>query len=316
MKAITSQLNFNVIKLNNLFFHDIKSDGDGGAIYLYKNSASLNMDTAIFSHCRTEFSLQKTGGCIFFVSISGGFECSKACVADCSSYISSFLYSEIDEKEENKCNNSIKLSSYTRCPSDCRISFQGVCRFKRGLSYTDEMNSSLNKISDMNNFGIEYGNDYFGRYINFYNDTSSALFCLWDSKSQSILEYSSFIQCDRLTYEYNLIHYSNPNQQIGMTIQNCIFMGNEMALFEVNIKGMIYVVNCYIDEYSYNTNKLPPSTTNIFPIPNELLNIDWEHKNSCSPNLKDSHIFPIFKSIKSNVCMNMLFIILHYSNTS
>ena len=305
MESIKSRLNFDEVTLFDLFFHDIASNDDGASIYIDNPKISFIIESSIFNQCRIEFSLEKTSGCIFFVTKTGEFECFKVCANECSSYHCSFLCSSLDVETKNK--NCIKLSSYSHCPSDFSFSYESICRFIGGISFADELNSSSNKIQDIVDFGIEQSFDTFVKHSNFFNVTASALFCLWDIKTESKLEYSSFIQCNRLATTYDLIHYSTFD--ISLTVQYCIFLSNDITLFEVNRNGMIYILNCYIDEYSYNLNKSPPSTLNLFTPPEEYLNKDWFQKSSCHLNLLT--VLKNQQSFKHKIPNSMLFILLY-----
>ena len=270
----------NNIEVNNTYFYDLQSNENGAAIYVNYSNTNCLLSYNSFSYCSSPVSLQKQGGCIYFSSYTGKFQCDKLCAYHCSANTSSVLYSSL-EIDTTRNTNVISLFSYFQCPSKSSLTDMGSCRIYYGTSNAKDINSSQNYIRVHTDFGLHTAYDSYTKFSNFRNISANAIHNFWFSKTPPTLEYSSFISCSRPYILYGLIHYNTYNDDIPMYVKNCTFAYNEIVLFEVIHDSTMYVYDCFIDNYTYRSDKTSPSTSNIQTIPNNYLSSFKIIKTEC-----------------------------------
>ena len=100
------------------------------------------------------------------------------------------------------------------------------------------------------------------------------------------------------------------NDDIPMYVKNCTFAYNEIVLFEVIHDSTMYVYDCFIDNYTYRSDKTSPSTSNIQTIPNNYLSSFKIIKTECK--IYPTHPILIDNNSNSNdITKSMLFILLN-----
>ena len=271
--------------------------GDGGVIYVYGGSYSLNSSHLMFYNC----SCQDNGGAIHFYSQKSTIKmiCANRCTADYG-HFAFIKASQI---------NIVEYLSISYC-SKSLIGYRPLS-LGSGNQTCDHTNSSMNCAKIVSGFRTWAPSSFTSSFCTFSHNNVSNGICLEYDSNNGVMLFANIVHNNSPLGEGVIRVYGN-----GSFIKKyCIFNNNKNTLFYID-SGFLEVLHSYIDhsgQFSYLTS-VSTANNNSFSFRETYLNLFFyshycnseyplrtkdktpmiTHKETLSNTIKDTAMISLF----------------------
>jgi len=215
------------IDISNCFFSRSSSySGDGGVIYVYGGSYSMNINYSMFYNC-----IANNGGAILFLSINSYLRmiCANSCSCGASNhYHFAYLGASLD--------NHLEYLTVSKC-SHTKSGYESIW-IQSGNQRVNNTNSSMNLAYQTSGICIETNYQFSSSHCTFSNNNVIDGICIW-------IGYSGKLQ------SANIVHNDSPSRygvvRYGGTsrMYYCVLHSNENILFS-RYSGSLEIAHCFI----------------------------------------------------------------------
>ena len=218
----------------------------GGAIYIKNEYSEIFLETSIFKNCFAE----DCGGAIRFSLWDGIIICNKICGENCfclmmGQFISSSL------RNLNTIQNFSEINCY-KCSSNLNEGYYSITLKDSNINF-DYSNSTKNFV--LNSISGIYLDSFNSKNINFCNfflNKAKEFICIsFKGINNNLIKNLIFINNSQISNKLGLIFLSG---DCNLIIINSIFLNQENKLF-CNYLGELILLNCFINNFSYNSIK-------------------------------------------------------------
>ena len=232
------------VNLQNNVFEYLSSAQNGGAICINRDSTRLEVLFSVFLHCTVPHQYGCNGGAIYYNSKNQRFIGRKLCAEHCTGYMESFIFVSSDDNDE--IEGGLNQTCYQYCSDSSSPSYDRSVFINSGIYdgyYINATNDMSSNDIVIGFYGCKKSSSGFGMYV---NNTFSALFCFWLTKSEPLLKNSVYISNKMNSNILRLIHY-HAERESQLTVRECIFFKNDNYLFSIENAASISVINCTMD---------------------------------------------------------------------
>ena len=233
---------------NCIFSRTSIYSGDGGVIYVYGGSYSMNLNYSVFYKC----ACSNNGGAIYYYSSNSFLRmiCANRCYCGASSY---YLFAHLGASQMNHVEYlSVSYSS------DTAYGFFPIY-MSSGDQQVDNTNSSLNNVLAYSGIDVYSPSSFTSTHCTFSNNKVSDSICIYFYSTSGMISMSYA----------NIVHNNSPSMYGVILVEGvgsrklmyCIFYCNQNFLFCV-LTGSLEVSHSFIDHSSSSFSSRAVSITN------------------------------------------------------
>jgi len=244
-------------------------NGDGGVIYVYGGSYSMNINYSMFYNCVCS----SQGGAIYFYSTNSSLR--MICANRCSASWYHFAYLSASQV------NQVEYLSVSKC-SHTTSGYYPIYLYT-GYQRVDNTNSSMNNAYMGSGIGIWSPSTFTSSHCTFSNNKVSDSVCIfiWSDPGTISMSYA------------NIVHNNSPKDGIVSVFKGgpikmmyCIFQNNQNYLFYLET-GSLEVSHSFIDHSSSSfSSENAVSTLNNNSLTNRITyQIQFFNSHHCNADI-------------------------------